>query len=191
MTRSWLALVDEEPGSAFASAAATSPAGLPLGVLACWRQAAKPVRGALRCDERIIDAGGAEAWVSLVHLPPDVRMPFDDLAVQQARRALLSRRRFDAVSTLLRDSSHFEGSIVVARGAGAERRLEEDPFARLFPAQLLHIDAGLLGRAPAPTGPTIERYGSANPWPWDRFTGDAVVTRSPARNGWTAHRTGP
>jgi hypothetical protein len=21
----------------------------------------------------------------------------------------------------------------------------------------------------APAGPTIERYGSADPWPWDRF----------------------
>jgi hypothetical protein len=31
------------------------------------------------------------------------------------------------------------------------------------------VDAGLLGVVPPPCGPTIERYGSAQPWPWDRY----------------------
>jgi hypothetical protein len=34
---------------------------------------------------------------------------------------------------------------------------------------VLAIEAGLFGRVPAPAGPVIERYGSAQPWPWDRF----------------------
>jgi len=35
------------------------------------------------------------------------------------------------------------------------------------------VSAGVMGAASAPAGPTIERYGSANPWPWDRFDTDA------------------
>jgi hypothetical protein len=31
------------------------------------------------------------------------------------------------------------------------------------------VAAGIVGRLPPPVGPTIERYGSANPWPWDRY----------------------
>jgi hypothetical protein len=34
---------------------------------------------------------------------------------------------------------------------------------------LLSVEAGILGSMTAPTGPVIERYGSGNPWPWDRF----------------------
>ena len=30
-------------------------------------------------------------------------------------------------------------------------------------------EAGVFGTVPPPAGPTIERYGSGNPWPWDRF----------------------
>jgi hypothetical protein len=72
----------------------------------------------------------------------------------------------------MRDSSHFEGAITVAHGAGAAR-LGDDPFARIFHARILRIGAGVLGTAAAPAGPVIERYGSANPWPWDRFDTDA------------------
>jgi hypothetical protein len=31
------------------------------------------------------------------------------------------------------------------------------------------VGAGVVGRAAPPAGPTIERYGSSEPWPWDRF----------------------
>jgi hypothetical protein len=34
---------------------------------------------------------------------------------------------------------------------------------------MLRVEAGLLERTCAPRGPTIERYGSAQPWSWDRF----------------------
>ena len=45
----------------------------------------------------------------------------------------------------------------------------DDPFARIFRASLLRVGPGVLGATTAPAGPAIESYGSANPWPWDRF----------------------
>jgi hypothetical protein len=143
--------------------------GRPAGILAAWRRQAKPVREALRVDGRLIDPSGPPAWISLVLPPPDIRMPFDDVAVQHARRIILTGSFPAAVSTLLRDDSHFEGAITVARSPTDKHRLRDDPFARIFPARLLAVEAGILGSVRAPTGPTIERYGSGNPWPWDRF----------------------
>jgi hypothetical protein len=134
-------------------------------------QRAKPVPHALRADPRIADAAGEAAAVSLVLPPPGVRLLFDDPLVQEARRRVLALARpFDAVTTLLRDASHFAGSLTVARGAADVERLRwEDPFARVFPARLLEVPAGVLGRVPWPAGPVIERYGSAQPWPAERF----------------------
>jgi hypothetical protein len=168
MTRCWLALLAEPAPDATAQAEVHDADGTPIGWLAAWRQRAKPVRTARRVDDRIVDLGGAAAWISLV-LPPDgVRLAFDDLAVQQARRRVLAAPPQAAVSTLMRDASHFEGAITVARGAGVSR-LGDDPFARIFPARILRVGAGVLGATTAPAGPVIERYGSASPWPWDRF----------------------
>jgi hypothetical protein len=168
MSRCWLALVAAPASDATAQAAIHDAEGHPAGWLAAWRRRAKPVRSARRVDDRIVDDDGAPAWISLV-LPPDgVLLAFDDLAVQQARRRVLAEPPQDAVSTLMRDASHFAGAITVARGEGVAR-LADDPFARIFPARILRVGAGVLGAAPAPAGPTIERYGSANPWPWDRF----------------------
>jgi hypothetical protein len=135
-----------------------------------WAQRAKPVRDARRLDARVIDSGGAPALVSLV-LPPDgVSLLFDDPAVQEARRRVLAGPPFDAVSTLLTDASHFEGSVTVARGEHDEARLRwDDPFARIFSTRLLRVEAGVFGRVASPAGPVIERYGSGQPWPWDRF----------------------
>jgi hypothetical protein len=160
----WLALVEHAPADADASAATDTGE-----FLAAWVRRAKPVRDALRVDARIVDPMGAPALVSLVLPSSGVRLLFDDPAVQEARRRVLAGAPFDAVSTLLRDSSHFEGAVTVARD-GDERRLPwDDPFARIFPARVMRVEAGLLGRVPAPAGPTIERYGSEQPWPWDRF----------------------
>jgi len=170
MSRSWLALIEGPAERAQASARASTLDGQEIGTLAAWRQKAKPVRNALRVDERLIDPRGAPAWISLVLAPDGVRLPFDDLAVQQARRLVLSRQPLAAVSTLLRDNSHFEGAISVTRSADGMRWLRDDPFARIYPAMLLAIEAGILGSVDPPAGPTIERYGSANPWPWDRFS---------------------
>jgi hypothetical protein len=159
----WLALVGEMPSDADA----VSP--VDGGFLAAWLRRAKPVREARRVDARVIDPDGAPGLVSLALPPPGVSLLFDDPAVQQARRRVLAGPSFDAVTTLLRDSSHFEGALTVARGADEQRLRWEDPFARVFPARLLRVQAGLFGRVPPPAGPTIERYGSAQPWPWDRF----------------------
>jgi hypothetical protein len=168
MTRCWLALLNEPADDATAQAAVRNADGGVVGWLAAWHRRGKPARPARRVDERIIDPDGHPAWISLVLPPNGVRLAFDDLAVQQARRRILAEPPLDAVSTLMRDASHFEGAVTVARGAGV-RRLADDPFARIFPAQILRVDAGVLGAAAAPAGPTIERYGSANPWPWDHF----------------------
>jgi hypothetical protein len=168
MSWHWLALVSDPPEHATAAAAVTELDGTPAGHLAIWARRAKPSREARRVDARLLDASGAAAHVSLVRPPRGVRLLFDDLAVQQARRELLAGPPFDAVSTLLTDDSHFEGSLLVARDGDAARLLD-DPFARIFPARLLDVEAGALGRAPWPAGPVIERYGSAQPWPADRF----------------------
>jgi hypothetical protein len=155
----WFATLDAPADDATAQASIADG-----GWLAAWTRHAKPVRHARRIDARIIDPSGAPATVSLVLPPPGVRLPFDDVAVQQARRDVLARPPVDAVSTLLSDASHFEGAITVMR-----ERIVDDPFARIFPARLLQVDAGLFGQVPPPCGPTIERYGSAQPWPWDRY----------------------
>jgi hypothetical protein len=168
MTRCWLALVDAPAADATAQAQVHDADGSPAGWLAAWRQRAKPVRAARRVDDRIADPEGEPAWISLVLAPERVRLAFDDLAVQHARRRVLAEPPQDAVSTLMRDASHFEGAITVARGAGVTR-LPDDPFACIFPPRILRVGAGVLGAAAAPAGPVIERYGSANPWPWDRF----------------------
>lgn len=160
----WLALVEGQPEDATAAAAVRGG-----GWLAAWQQRRKPLRTALRGDARLIDPHGEPAHVSLVLPPPGVHLLFDDTAVQEARRRVLAMPPLDAVSSLLRDASHFEGAITVARGADALSRLRDDPFARIFPARLFEVGPGLLGRVPWPAGPVIERYGSDKPWPADRF----------------------
>jgi hypothetical protein len=103
LSRYWLALIEETALAPDAAAPAFKLDGRPAGTLAAWRQRAKPVRHALRVDERMIDPAGSPAFISLVLPPPGVRLPFDDLAVQQARRRVLVGRFPDAVSTLLQD----------------------------------------------------------------------------------------
>jgi hypothetical protein len=172
MSWCWLDLLAAPAGDAGAQARVFEPDGTPAGWLAVWLRRAKPSRSARRIDARLVDRHGAAAWVSLVRPADGVRLAFDDLAVQQARRAVLAAPPQDALSTLLSDASHFEGALTVARGAGVAR-LADDPFARIFPARVLRVDAGLLGAVPPPCGPTIERYGSAQPWPWDRYDAEA------------------
>lgn len=172
MTRAWFAVLDAAPAGADAAAALTTLDGRPAGVGAAWLRASKPVREARRIDPRLIDAGGAACHVSLVW-PDRARglLAFDDLAVQQARRVLY-RSAFppDGVSTLLVDDASFAGAVTVRRGPAAIGRLRAiDPFARIEPARVLHVAAGLFGDLPLPVGPVIERHGSAQPWPWERF----------------------
>jgi hypothetical protein len=168
MTRCWLALLETPAADATAQTPVHDAVGSPVGWLAVWRRRAKPVGAARRVDDRIVDLDGEPAWISLVLPPEGVRLAFDDLAVQQARRRVLAEPAQDAVSTLMRDASHFEGAITIARGAGVAR-LADDPFARIFPARILRVGAGVVGATAPAAGPVIERYGSASPWPWARF----------------------
>lgn len=167
----WFAQVDELPAGAppVAFAPARSADGEWSGYLAAWPAEARPAVRAVKIDGRAIDAGGAPVLVSLVLAPYRAKMLFDDLAVQHARRAVIAgpHRRF--VSTLVRGDSIFAGAVTaVANGDG------DDPFARIFARQILEVGSGLFGSTPPPAGPVIERYGSGNPWPYDRYTVSAT-----------------
>lgn len=173
-TSCWLALVGERPRECFASAAVRAAdlgdEGVEeVGFLAVWRGEDPPVDGALRADPGAFSVEGAEAWVSLLLPVASMRPAFDDLAVQQARRALLAGPPPGAVTTLLADDSHFAGVLTARRGEDAAALLRDDPFARVLPARLLRCGAGLLADRAPPPGPTIERHGSAVPWPGGRF----------------------
>jgi hypothetical protein len=163
--RLWLALLEERPPGADAVAEVAEG-----GWLAGWLRRAKPVREARRADPRVLDPQGEAATVSLVLPPRDALVPFDDPAVQGARRAVLADAEpADLVTTLLVDDTHFAGALTARRGPCAEARLRDDPFARVDRARLLHVGPGLLGRVAPPPGPVIERHGSAVPWPGGRF----------------------
>jgi hypothetical protein len=68
----------------------------------------------------------------------------------------------DAVSTFVRDSSHFSGAVTVRREGRA--LLRDDPFRRLGPAEMLDVGPGLFGVVAPVPGPVIQRYSGA-PWP--------------------------
>jgi hypothetical protein len=164
----WLALLPEPPigevlADALASATATDPQGRPAGLVAAWPRGRKPVRTAVRIDERVIDPAAPAAWVSLVLIPPQVSPLFDDPAVSQALRRVLAGPPSAAVSTLVRDAVHFAGAITVEHGEGFGR-LADDPFARLYPARILRVGPGMFGGVAPPAGPGIQRYGG-KPWP--------------------------
>ena len=155
---------------ALASASVADLHGRPDGLLAVWPRGRKPTSGATRIDARLVDPEGPPAWVSLVLVPREVAPLFDDPAVSQAMRAVLSGPPFGAVSTLVRDAVHFAGAITVEFGEGPGR-LVDDPFARVHPARILRLGPGLFGRVPPPPGPAIQRY-RGKPWPASGFGGD-------------------
>jgi hypothetical protein len=164
----WFAFRPERPTDAFASTPAFRADGAQLGFLATWRVGAgrKPV-GARGIDARAVDAQGGPAWISLSLAPERMRVLFDDPAVCQAMRMVLTSPPVDVVSTLVRDPSTIGGALT-ATHATTPDGLADDPFARLFPRMLLRVDAGFVGTMPAPAGPSVQRYAGA-PWPWDRF----------------------
>lgn len=169
--RCWIAVLDAPAGDADAQAPLRAADGTPAGWLAAWHRASKPVRQARRVDPRLVDPTGDAGLVSIVW-PDRARglLPFDDGAVQRARRVVLADTAPpDAVSTLLVDDAHFAGAITVRRGPRAAVLLCDDPFARVEAARILAVDAGILGAFPLPAGPVVERHGSAQPWPWERF----------------------
>jgi len=161
----WFAALDEQTlpvAGAFAAAGARPVAGGAECVLAAWPPGRRPVAGAVRMDARVIDPDGAPAWVSLVLLPRDRSPLFDDPAVSGALRRVLAGPPPNAVSTFVRDASHFSGAVTVRRERPGE--LRDDPFAWVGPARLFSVEAGLFGRSAPPPGPVIQRY-SGEPWP--------------------------
>lgn len=168
MTWCWLSHADVEPGGATGTVPTRALDGTRAGVLAWWPKEAQRPEGALRVDHRVLLGGSDLTWVSLVIVPGGRGVAFDDGAVTGALRRRLAQPWPGTCSTLLVDWGTFGGSIT----AGAdERSVVDDPFARVAPRTLLRVPAGSLGAMAAPTGPGVTRYGSGNPWPWDRYAG--------------------
>ena len=164
----WFAVVQEaEAREAYAATPAWWPDGMPAGVLAVWPAEHRPHVPAVKIDARIVQRDGDEGEVSLVLAPPRVRLPFDDTAVQQARRDVIAGRPPRALSTLLRGDSIFAGAVTVDPAG-------DDPFARIFPSRRLVVGRGLFGRVAAHPGPDIERHGSGAPWPYPTFDAPAA-----------------
>lgn len=159
----WFAVVDEPPPGAWAHATINRAGGL-----AVWPAGPRPVSNAMQLDASIVDPAGESGWLSLVVVPKAVAPLFDDPAVCGAIRRVLAGLAADAVSTLTWDAVHFGGAVTVRRGDDAVRRLRDDPFARLYPARVLRVPAGLFGRALPPAGPGIQRY-AGQPWPLRGF----------------------
>lgn len=163
---SWLWLARAADPAEGAVAAAELSTG---GFLSALPPGGPAPPGERKLDARAVDPDGAPALASLV-LPPDgVSILFDDPAVSGALRAALTAPWPAVLSTLVVGSSRFAGALTAIRD-GDRSRLASDPFARIFPAELVEIGPGLLGKVPAPTGPVIQRYGGGNAWPWDRFS---------------------
>ncbi len=158
----WLALVTA--ASEGVAANATAGDGMWLAAWNARRQ--PPVPQAARADARIVDPHGAPAWVSFDRAAPRVKLAFDDLAVQQARRQVLAGPPSAPGHDPPDGRFPFRGRALTAWRDGG---VHEDPFSRIFPARCLQVGEGLLGNVAAPSGPVIERYGSASPRPQNRF----------------------
>jgi hypothetical protein len=168
VTWRWLALRPVAPADAGTAIPVTTSDGSPAGVLAGWGREEQRPDGALRVDHRALAGGADLTWVSLVVLPAGRAVAFDDGAVTGALRRRLAQPWPGLCSTLLVDWGTFGGALTA--GATPDD-VEDDPFARVAPRRLLRVPAGSLGAIPAPTGPGVTRYGSGNPWPWDRYAG--------------------
>jgi hypothetical protein len=167
VSRLWLGETPGPPPGGPVAWAWTHPVGGgPASVLAAWAERPRGIRVA-KVAAAAIDPRGAGALVSFVRPRRGVTIPFDDQAVQQARRDALAGPPARACSTLVRGDAVFAGALT-AWDVGAASW--EDPFARVAPARRLIVGPGLVGRGPPPAGPVIERYGSTEPWPADRFT---------------------
>lgn len=172
MTWRWIDVVAERPDDAEGATRLRRRDGRDAGFLAWWPKSTPEERpgGALRADKRLVAGGGRATWISWCRFDDvDASLAFDDGAVTGALRRRLADPWPEAVSTLLLDWSRIGGAITTGVD---EHAAAADPFTRVFPSRrLLRCEAGALGAIPAPTGPGITRYGSGNPWPWDRYAG--------------------
>jgi hypothetical protein len=112
--------------------------------------------------------------VNYAHICEGDPIPYDDVAIQQARRDVLGwwipllGSAFVSFTTIALDESHCGGAITVARDP---RWFGSDPFARLFPGRVEEVpDAE---PTLPPPGPVIERYAGA-PWPTGRYQSKAT-----------------
>lgn len=170
MSRTWLAHVARQPFEADLAAMLHTPGGAPAGWLAAWVRPSKPVSDARRIDPRVLDPTGAPAWISLITPARELWPLFDDPAVIRARQVVLADAEPpDAVTTMVVDASRFAGALTARRGPDATQRLRDDPFARVLPAQVLHVAAGVIGTGTPLAGPVTERR-AGEPWPWDRWS---------------------
>lgn len=165
----WAALVDAPPTDAWAVAPVSATGGSQLGFLAAWLSPRRPRAEAMRIYRAALDPGGAPASASLLLVPKERRVLFDDPAVQQARRIAIGEDRFPVVTTLSHDASLFAGSLLAGRDEEARMWLRDDPFSVVGEPRLVEVGAGLLATATALPQPVIERFGSAQPWPGSRF----------------------
>ncbi len=100
---------------------------------------------------------------------PDSCLPYDHPEVQQVRRDALAwwipllGDSLVCLTTLALNSADCAGAVTVARDPSL---FDDDPFARLFPGEIVPTD--LFCAVPPPAGPTIERY-SGVAWPGGRF----------------------
>ncbi|HUP84719.1 MAG TPA: hypothetical protein VM143_03530 [Acidimicrobiales bacterium] len=167
MTWRWLALVDDAvPADAGGSVAVRDGRSL-----VWWEKSVARPPGGLRVDERIVAGGGRATWVSWCRLEGEASFAFDDGAVTGALRRRHTAAWPEACSTMLVDWSRIAGAVTTGTSIV---EVAGDPFAIVFPRTLLRVAAGSLGPIPAPTGPGVTRYGSGNPWPWDRYAGQVT-----------------
>lgn len=141
----------------------------------CW-DGRRLVRGPgargrrLRADPRCLAGPPVRAWAHVCALPDErARLPYDDPAVQGARREALAwwvpllGDALVALTSLAADTVHYAGAVTVATDPG---RFALDPFARLFPGTVVETD--LFARVPPPAGPVVERIAGVA-WPGGRF----------------------
>jgi hypothetical protein len=105
--------------------------------------------------------------VSLALAPRGVRVLFDDPAVVGALRPVLAGPPVAFVSTLILDDVRFGGGVTGIVEPWPSW-WSDDPFARIFPARSLWVDAELFAPVDPPAGPVHQRCSPA-PWPVDRF----------------------
>lgn len=169
MTWQWLAY---DPGAHEPGLSVRDEHGRPAGSLVAFPRSDDRPEDALRVDARVAAGGGPARWISWCRFGGGRSIPFDDGAVIGALRRRLSAPTWPTlVSTMLVDWSRIGGAITAGPTLAS---VFDDPFALVFPRRILRIDEGALGTIPAPTGPGITRYGSGNPWPWDRYRGQVA-----------------
>lgn len=165
--RAWLALVQERPSDATASARAYDSGTDELsGWLSVWLRASKPVRHALRADPAAFASDGPRASASYLLVDAQRDLVFDDPVVQRARQLVLAAGGpWTSLTTLVSDASHFRGSLVAVPGDGDF----DDPFELIGRGRRLHLEPGLLSAGPLRLpSPVIERY-AGQPWPQSGF----------------------